>query len=414
MDLHGFLTSLRTGLRTGAFIDSERALVMTGVFGAMSLAGVLLVILTSNGFTDWMGRPLGNDFIVFYAGGKTALADGAAAIYDVERLFAEHQAILDRPSPDWGPFLYPPLFIFVAASLAHLPYAAAWLASMIASGGLYALSTKALAGFRWSLVPILSFSAVFLNFMQGQTGFLVAGLFAGGLAALFSGRSILAGVCFGLIAIKPQFGLLIPLALAAGGYWRAFLAAGVAALSTILLPTIAFGPAIWTGFLDASSIARTFVLEQGGIGYFKIISAFSQARLLGASVEAAYAVQAVFSFSAAIFVFALWRSNASSALKGAGLLVGALLALPYAVEYDLLLLAPAVALLLREAVRDGFRDYEKTILVFVFLAPALSRTLAKACFTSAGWLAIILLAAVIFVRAAPYLGRQPVPAHGPA
>ncbi len=38
-------------------------------------------------------------------------------------------------------------------------------------------------------------------------------------------RPVLAGILFGLLAYKPQFGLLIPFVLAASGRWRTFAAA---------------------------------------------------------------------------------------------------------------------------------------------------------------------------------------------
>lgn len=388
-------------LKSGDFLSRDTAMLAARVLGALSLIGFLVIVLTSNGVTDWKGRPLGTDFIVFYSGGAVAIGDGAPAVYDNARLYEAHRTALNDPSPDWGPFLYPPLFIFLAMALAPLAYAPAFLLFMAGTGALYAGATRALAGFRGVLVPIGAFTAVLLNLTQGQTGFLIAGLFAAALGFLFSGRHALAGICFGLLAIKPQFGILIPVALAASGHWRAFGFASLAAAASVVAPTIAFGPEIWPEFLKAAAFARTFVLDEGGIGYHKIISAFSQARLLGAPLAAAYAVQALVSAGAAAMVFLLWRSKASEALKGAGLILGALIATPYVVEYDLVLLAPAAALIIREALRTGFRDYEKMILVFAFLAPAMTRFIAKTSGVSAGWLAILLLALVVAVRAAP-------------
>lgn len=393
----------RTGalLKSGEFLRRETAMLAARLLAALSLIGVLMMILTSNGVTDWKGRPLGTDFIVFYAGGDVARDEGANAVYDNAAIFAAHQRALDDPSPDWGPFLYPPVFIFAATALAPLPYAAAWLCFMGLTGALFAGATRALAGFGGSLVTIAAFPATLLCLTQGQTGFLVAGLFAAALALLFSGRTALAGLCFGLLAVKPHFGLLIPVALAASGHWRAFAFAALGAGATVLLPTIAFGLDIWPDFARAAAFARASVLDAGSIGYHKIISAFSQARMLGAPLALAYAAQAGVAALAAAMVFFLWRNKASDELKGAGLILGALLATPYVVEYDLVLLAPAAALLLKEAMREGFRDYEKLILVFAFLVPAMTRFIAKSFDVSAGWLSILLLALIVAARAAP-------------
>jgi hypothetical protein len=399
--------SLATGLaqagallKSGDFLRRETAMLAARALAALSLAGILLMIATSNGVTDWKGRPLGTDFIVFYAGGDVARAEGANAVYDNAKIYAAHQRALDDPSPDWGPFLYPPIFIVAAMALAPLPYALALPLFMGTTGALFAGATRALAGFPGALVAIAAFPATLLCLTQGQTGFLIAGLFAAGLAFLFSGRHALAGLCLGLLAIKPHFGLLIPIALAAGGHWRAFAFAAVAAGATVLIPTIAFGPDIWADFTRAAEFARAFVLEEGGIGYHKIFSAFSQARMLGAPLAVAYSLQALAAAGAAAMIFFLWRSKTSDNLKGAGLILGALLATPYAVEYDLVLLAPAAALILREAMREGFRDYEKLILVLAFLAPAMTRFIAKSFDVSAGWLSVLLLALIVAARSA--------------
>lgn len=391
----------RTGalLKSGAFLRRETAMLAARVLALLGLAGVLLMIAASDGVTDWKGRPLGTDFIVFYAGGEAARDEGASAVYDNAKIYAAHQRALGDPAPDWGPFLYPPAFIFAAMALAPLPYAAALFLFMGMTGALFAGATRMLAGFRGSLIALAAFPATLLCLTQGQTGFLIAGLFAAGLAFLFSGRHALGGICFGLLAIKPQFGLLIPIALAAGGHWRAFLYAGASASMTIILPTLAFGPDIWMDFARAAGFARNSVLDEGSIGYFKIVSAFSQARMLGAPLALAYSAQALVAAGAAAMVVLLWRGRASDELKGAGLFLGALLASPYVVEYDLVLLAPAAALILREGMREGFRDYEKLVLVFAFLVPAMTRVIARAFEVSAGWLAILLMALVVVARA---------------
>jgi uncharacterized membrane protein len=50
----------------------------------------------------------------------------------------------------------------------------------------------------------------------------------------------------------------------------------------------------------------------------------------------------------------LWRSRACYEIKAAGLAVGALLATPYIYMYDLVVLAVAIAFLLRLSLRRGF------------------------------------------------------------
>ena len=61
----------------------------------------------------------------------------------------------------------------------------------------------------WLLLA-LAFPAVFVNLGHGHNGFLTAALLGAALVVL-DARPILAGILFGLLAYKPQFGVLIPL-----------------------------------------------------------------------------------------------------------------------------------------------------------------------------------------------------------
>ena len=82
----------------------------------------------------------------------------------------------------------------------------------------------------------------------GHNGFLTAALLGAALIQL-DRRPLLAGLLIGLLAYKPQFGLLIPLVLAASGRWRAFFAAAATVIVLALLVTLAFGVDVWTAFL---------------------------------------------------------------------------------------------------------------------------------------------------------------------
>ena len=63
-------------------------------------------------------------------------------------------------------------------------------------------------------------------------------------------------------------------------------------------------------------------------------------------------------FCVAAALILLWRSRACYEIKAAGLAVGALLATPYIYMYDLVVLAVAVAFLLRFALARGFLTSE--------------------------------------------------------
>jgi hypothetical protein len=58
----------------------------------------------------------------------------------------------------------------------------------------------------------------------------------------------------------------------------------------------------------------------------------------------------------------LWRSSAAYPLKAAALAIGCALATPYSLDYDLMLLAPAIAYLALDGWARGFAPWQKTVL----------------------------------------------------
>jgi hypothetical protein len=239
---------------------------------------------------------------------------------------------------------------------------------------------------------------VFINLGHGHNGFLTAALFTGGLL-LLAERPIVAGILFGLLAYKPQFGLLIPLVLIAGGHWRAFVSAAVTVALLALAVTLAFGAEVWSAFLASTSFTRSVVLEQGGTGWHKIQSVFSWVRMWGGPVALAYAAQAALALALAVALGWLWRSRAAFALKAAALLIGTVLATPYSLDYDLMLLAPAIAFLAVDGLSRGFAPWEKTILAALWILPLIARSVAEAALIPLAVPAMLLTFAFVLHRA---------------
>lgn len=386
-------------IKSGDYLDRARVRRIAVIYLIAVITSFAILLATSDGFKDRLGRPLGTDFMAFHVAGAIANREGGAAAFDAQKQYAEHQRMLGEETPPFWPYLYPPAFLFVAMALAALPYLAGWIVWMGATLSLYAAAMQKLAPGGLAALLALSLPAVYSNFLHGQNGFLIAALFAFGLHSLFAGRSIMAGVALGLIAIKPQYGLLIPVALAAGGYWRAFAAAGATVAVQIIVPALAFGPEVWTGFFETMRAARAEVVEAGAIGFEKIQSVFAQARFLGAPVSLAYALQGVIALLLAAAVFRLWRGTAAPEIKGAGLVIGAVLATPYAVDYDLVILAPAIAFLILDGLKNGFLSFEKTIFLFAAFAPVIARGIGSATHISLGLLALLALFSVVLRRA---------------
>ena len=388
-------------LRTGSFLTRERAALVAWAVLAASLIGIVYLLAGSAGPNDSYGRPLGTDFASFYAAG-TLVGDGLAAqAFDQAAHFAREQAIFG-PATQYYAFQYPPVFLLVAAALAQLPYLPALALWQTATLVLYLLAMRAILapaqngvapGRLWLLLA-LAFPAVFINLGHGQNGFLTVALFGGALA-LLDRRPIIAGILIGLMIYKPQFGLMIPLVLIATGRWRVVIAAAATVVALLLVTHVAFGPAVWPAFFASMTFTRVVLLEQGDVGFFKMQSVFAWVRLWGGPVALAYVIQGIVTLATAVALVWFWRSQARFSLKASALLIGTLLATPFCLDYDLMLLAPAIAFLALDGQRDGFCAWHKTVLTALWLVPLISRSVAEA--VSIPLAAPVLLLAFVFV-----------------
>lgn len=400
-------------LRSGAWLTRERMRLVAIAVLAATLIGALYLIATSNGLNDRFGRPLGTDFSNVYAAGTYVLEGEPTASFDPARQYAREQAIFGKGTPFYG-WHYPPFFFGLAALLALIPYTLALALWQGVTLILYLWTTRVIlaaarpdqSADRLWLPLALAFPAVFINLGHGHNGFLTAALMGTALVQL-DYRPILAGVLFGLLAYKPQFGILIPLALAAGGYWRTFAAAAMTVTVLALVVTIAFGTDVWTAFLASTHFTRTVVLENGETGWHKIQSVFSVVRLWGGGIPLAYVLQGAVTIAIAAALAWLWRSRASLALKAAALAIGTILATPYSLDYDLMLLAPAIAFLVVDGMQRGFGAYEKTVLALLWLVPLVTRTITQMTLIPLA-VPLMLLAFALLLRRAI---NEPAPAQ---
>jgi hypothetical protein len=361
------------------WINKERVTVYPRIFVALYAAAIVIVLSLSPHLIDPHGKNIGTDFMTVWSAGKLVLEGKAADAYDYQKHFDVQRAALPwkegQEVPYYG-WLYPPLFLVVAAGLALLPYGWALALWMIATLPAYLATIRAILPGRAALMAALAFPGVFVNLGHGQNGFVTAGLFGGGLL-LLEKRPYSAGFLFGLMAYKPQFGVLIPLALLAGGHWRTIISATLTVLAATAASYALFGMGTWQAFFDSLQLTRGAVLEQGSAGWEKIQSLFSAVRMLGGSPELAYAAQTLYAIVAAAATLWVWRSRAGLDIKSATLVTASMMVTPYMFDYDLIVLALPVAWLAALGLRRGFLDWEKTTLLAAGLLPLLSRAMGQ-------------------------------------
>ena len=414
------MSGLIGNLRTGDWLTRGRIRLWALAVLAASAIGLVFLLVTAHGLNDFRGEPIGTDFSNVDAAGTYVLDGKAPLAFDWPAQHAREQMIFGAKTPFFG-WHYPPYFLFIAGPLATMPYKLALAVWQGVTLVLYLLMLRAIlitaswpgasreatgraaaSDPLWLLLAV-AFPAVLVNIGHGHNGFLTAALFGTALVVL-DRRPLLAGLLFGLIAYKPQFGVLIPLVLIATGRWRAFFAAAATVLVLTIATLIVFGPDVWRAFFASMPLTRVEVLEQGGTGWHKIQSVFSMVRMWGGSVPLAYWAQGAVTVALAVAVIWLWRSAAAYPLKAAALAIAAILATPYSLDYDFVALAPAICFLAADGLARGFGPWEKTALAFLWLMPLIARTIAQHTLIPLGVPAMVVVFVLVLRRAAGEVG----------
>lgn len=390
--------ALMARLRGGAGLGRRRVLAYCGILLALEAAIFLFLVAGTHGLIVPLGQPTTTDFVSFYAAGSLADSGTPAAAYDQ----AAHHAAEERatqPGIRYQFFYYPPVFLMLCAALARAPYLIAFIVFEAATLVLYLLAARRTVGEQgWAvIVPMLAFPSVFWTLGLGQNAFLTAALFGAALL-LIDRRPVASGLLFGMLCYKPHFGLLIPIALAAGKRWRAFMAAAVSVSGLVLLSALLFGWATWRDFLMLA-IGSHATYESGRIDFAGFVSLFGAIRLLGGSPYVAYAGQAMVTLSAALLVAVVWWRNFSLPVRAAALAAATVAAIPVVLAYDLMVVAVASAWLIRAGRERGFLAWEKATLAGLFIVPLIARNVGAAWHVPLGPLVPLAVLALVYARA---------------
>jgi hypothetical protein len=342
---HGWFTGGSTSL-TRCRVCAYAALLL-----GLEIAGLAFCIAGTHGWIVPLRHPVSTDFVSFYAAGQLVDAGTPALVYDHSAHYAAEQAAT-APGVPYNFFYYPPVYLLLCAILARLPYLVSFLSFQTATLlPCLAVARRIVRLDGWAgVLPLLAFPPVFYTLGTGQNAFLTAALF-GGATLLVDRRPVVAGLLFGALCYKPHFGLLIPVALAAAGRWRAFAAAAAALAAAVALSILAYGVDPWRAYLAALSgadaIYRTQVSQDG------MASPFGIALVLGLPSALAYAIQATATLAMIATVFVVWRRGFSLPVRAAILVAATPIAVPVVMFYDLMLSGIALAWLVRWGYERG-------------------------------------------------------------
>jgi hypothetical protein len=349
--------------------------ILAGCGGVVIAYVATLVLLFYRGafLLDAHGHPLFVDFIEVWVAGRFALQGRPAAPYDWHVHHAAQVAVIGHPVAGFLGWHYPPLFLFVAAALALLPYVPAFIAWIVTTALAYAATIWKITGRYEAALVALAMPAAFGCALVGQNGFVSASILGGALCALEK-RPWLAGLLIGLLSYKPQFGLIFPIILLFDRNWRALASASIATLALLAISWFAFGTAPFGAFLGHLPGTADTVLDHGAAGFEKLQSVYGLMRWLGADGVVAWIAHGAVVGVATLGMLWLWKQPVSYAAKAAALATVVLIATPYLYLYDFPMLAVPFAFLYRDRAFDRLEiaaTVAANLLMVVFVWAAL-------------------------------------------
>ncbi|MDF0582328.1 glycosyltransferase family 87 protein [Bradyrhizobium yuanmingense] len=348
---------LGTGNSTSVRIHAAFTVVAAAILLAIVIFDFQLAAAQSfpSFVLDPGGFPVGRDFMNTWMGGRSAFSGGPADWFDSGAYMAAITKVTGIP--DLAPLYwsYPPHLLFFIWPLGLLGFLPSYISWCVAGLALYVWTATSCGVERKYWVFLAVAPAVTVNVFLGQNGFLTAALLIGGLANL-ERRPILAGILFGILTIKPQLGLLLPIVLVLGGHWRVIGSAVVTTVFLVAATAAWFGPEIWTAYWHKVLPQQNELLDVAGImGWPIVASALINARLAGLPADLAWVVQGAASVCAVgAVVWTFWRKR-DPVLSLALFVTATFLFSPWIMNYDMVVFGWIVALL-RQRGNEAFAD----------------------------------------------------------
>jgi hypothetical protein len=326
-------------------------------------AAYQLYDVATPGPLDRNGRVKAADFLQFYTYGTLAREGRWPTLYDT----AAHLEVARSAGLELSAFQpnYSPAIAWAAAPLARLPYPdamRAFVAVQFMAYGTAILLLVSIAGShrRWGLLAALVWPTFIVSLRYGQISPLSLLLVAVALSARHRQRPAVAGIALGLLAYKPNLLIVPVLAFVITGQWRLLVGLAAGALGEQMLNLALAGPDAMHQYGEVLlRIARHPELVQFFPAESHSVSGFSL--LLIPSRPLAWAMGWLAVPVTTWMVVRAWRVHDDWRPRWAALIVGALVASPHLLTYDLLLLAGPLVLLAdwlpasRSALRGGWR-----------------------------------------------------------
>jgi len=320
-------------------IDEEPRLRWLRV-GATGFA-LMFALLIVWGWTWNFKIPNFTDYLSYWAAGRLTLLGDPAAAYDVLKHRAMELTVTHVPG--LLPFPYPPPFLLVVTPFSLLDHTWGFAAWVLLTGAIYVVGTRQVADLPFRL----GHPSVLMNGLIGQNGLLTCPIFVAG-SFMLRQRPFLAGAVLGLLVIKPQLALLLPVAVVAGRLWPAIAGAAISSSILLLVSYVLFGFGVFEGFIKILPL-YTELMRQDKWPWNEFISVFAFVRYFGIDHSVALTIHGIVALAAISLTWIAWSRDWPEQLPM--LAAATLLVPPYLLTYDALLMIVPIGFWLREQPR---------------------------------------------------------------
>ncbi|PTB20232.1 hypothetical protein C9I57_14240 [Trinickia symbiotica] len=382
------------------------------LFSSWSLLSIYAAFLgtwawVAHGFSlESTGRP-GADFAIFWAASHLSLQGSPLQVYDHRTFIAAQLALFGGFAESYAlPWAYPPAFLLLLMPLSLLPFGVAYL--LFAALGMYLFVTatlsvsrleKSVGGFWRAVLPVAALPSAFIAVIVGQNSLLTAALaaFATRWVATNPAR---AGVCIGLLAVKPQMALVFPFVLVAARAWKTLVVAAATALAVTATGVLFCGFQAFDQFVLNANLLRSSLIDHGG-QHFWAASPTTYAALRGAGIAMlpAYTLHAAVAVLSICAACAVWRSTDDTRLRAAILAVSALIVSPYVWHYELAWLGIALACIAAFGLNGKWLFGEQAVLALAWLLPLYEHFNRLAQLPQIGAIVLLLMVLILLRRA---------------
>ncbi|MGA9585161.1 MAG: glycosyltransferase family 87 protein, partial [Terracidiphilus sp.] len=325
-------TALKRNLQSLAVDLTRKRVRGHAVLLGLVVWGMYAINIATPGLRDREGQLKGADFLHFYVLGNIARMHDGSMLYDAPRQAALAQQLIGQEPGEAFLPVYGPQFSLLFVPFAGLPYvwaAAAWmLTSVLVYGICCWLVWRVCSHLRRDRTTVLILAAAFPGFFymvaSGQNSALALIAFTAAFFCFRAERPLLAGMALGLLAYKPQFGLMAAAVFVLTLEWKVIAGALITGVGQLATGALYYGKAVLENYLRGlTQINQNAAALEPHIDRMHSLRAFW--RLLLPWPGVAFLLYGATALVVVVVTVWCWKSKAPLQLRYAVFLLGSVL-----------------------------------------------------------------------------------------